>query len=43
MCGICGEIAAHSASAPGSFAVQFLDALFEVTPETLKHRCQIET
>jgi hydroxyethylthiazole kinase len=41
--GICGEIAAHSASAPGSFAVQFLDALFAMTPETLKNRCHIET
>jgi hydroxyethylthiazole kinase len=41
--GICGEIAAQSASSPGSFAVQFLDALFGMTPETLKHRCRIET
>jgi hydroxyethylthiazole kinase len=33
--GACGEVAAQSANGPGSFAVQFLDALANMNPTTL--------
>jgi hydroxyethylthiazole kinase len=41
--GLCGEIAARTASAPGSFAVQILDAFYSVTPDRLKTQSHIET
>lgn len=38
--GLAGEIAAKKASAPGSFMILMLDALFEITPETLREGCK---
>jgi hydroxyethylthiazole kinase len=40
--GLAGEIAAQNASAPGSFMIQMLDALYTITPETLEAGCKIE-
>lgn len=37
--GIAGELAAQLASGPGSFQVQLLDALYTITPETIRRRC----
>ncbi len=34
--GLAGEVAADSASAPGSFAVSLIDALFTITPDKLQ-------
>ncbi|HSM90166.1 MAG TPA: hydroxyethylthiazole kinase [Desulfobacterales bacterium] len=41
--GLAGENAAQKASAPGSFMIQILDALFTITPELLETGCRIET
>jgi hydroxyethylthiazole kinase len=40
--GLAGEVAGERASAPGSFGIAILDALYEVTPEELVGRCKIE-
>ena len=40
--GLAGEVAAETASAPGTFMVQMLDALYTITPQQLKERCRIE-
>lgn len=40
--GLAGEVAGEKASGPGSFAVEFLDALYNVTPEDLKNRSRVE-
>jgi hydroxyethylthiazole kinase len=40
--GLAGEIAAETASAPGSFMIQLLDALYTITPGQLKSGCRIE-
>jgi hydroxyethylthiazole kinase len=40
--GLAGEIAAETASAPGSFMIQMLDALYTITPERLKDGCKIQ-
>jgi hydroxyethylthiazole kinase len=39
--GLAGEIAAETASAPGTFMIQMLDALYTITPERLKKGCKI--
>ena len=40
--GFAGEVAGQSASAPGSFMIQLLDALYTITPDELKKGCKIE-
>jgi hydroxyethylthiazole kinase len=40
--GLAGEIAAETASAPGTFMIKLLDALYTITPEQLKEGCRIE-
>ncbi len=40
--GLAGEIAAETASAPGTFMIQMLDALYTITPEKLREGCRIE-
>jgi hydroxyethylthiazole kinase len=40
--GLVGETAAQKASAPGSFMIQMLDALYTITPEMLEAGCRIE-
>jgi hydroxyethylthiazole kinase len=40
--GLAGEVAGQSASAPGSFMIQMLDALYNITPEMLKEGCKIQ-
>jgi len=40
--GLAGEIAGEAASAPGSFMIQMLDALYTITPEKLKAGCKIQ-
>ena len=40
--GLAGEIAAETASAPGTFMIQMLDALYTITPERLKDGCKIQ-
>jgi hydroxyethylthiazole kinase len=40
--GLAGEVAAQNASAPGSFMIQIIDALYTITPEDLKKGCKIE-
>jgi hydroxyethylthiazole kinase len=40
--GLAGEVAAQNASAPGSFMIQMIDALYTITPEELKKGCKIE-
>ena len=40
--GLAGQIAAETASAPGTFANQMLDALYTITPEQLRKGCRIE-
>jgi hydroxyethylthiazole kinase len=40
--GLAGEIAARSASGPGSLAYSMLDALYLMTPEDLQAGCRIE-
>jgi hydroxyethylthiazole kinase len=40
--GLAGEVAAVNASAPGSFMIAMLDALYTITPEQLLRRCKFE-
>lgn len=40
--GLAGQIAGESASAPGSFMIRILDALYTITPDQLKEGCKIE-
>ena len=40
--GLAGEVAGKAASAPGSFMIQMLDALYTITPDELKEGCKIE-
>jgi hydroxyethylthiazole kinase len=40
--GLAGEEAARHASAPGSYMIQLLDALYTITPEQLEAGCRIE-
>ncbi len=40
--GIAGEVAGQTASAPGSFMIQLLDALYSMTPSQLKEGCKID-
>jgi len=40
--GLAGEVAGQAASAPGSFMIQLLDALYTITPDELKEGCKIE-
>jgi len=40
--GLAGEVAGQSASAPGSFMIQLLDALYTITPDELREGCKIE-
>ena len=40
--GLAGEVAGQSASAPGSFMIQMIDALYNITPEMLKEGCKIQ-
>jgi len=40
--GLAGEVAARTASAPGTFMVQMLDALYTITPEQLREGCRIQ-
>jgi len=40
--GLAGEIAAETASAPGTFSIRMLDALYTITPEHLRVRCKIQ-
>lgn len=39
--GLAGEIAGKKAAAPGSFMINMIDALYTITPETLKDGCKI--
>lgn len=39
--GLAGEVAARTASAPGSFMIRMLDALYTITPEQLRKGCKI--
>ena len=39
--GVCGERAARTAAAPGSFRMRLLDALFELTPAELRREGRI--
>jgi hydroxyethylthiazole kinase len=40
--GLAGEVAARTASAPGSFMIGMLDALYTISPERLAEGCRIE-
>ncbi|MBW1994627.1 MAG: hydroxyethylthiazole kinase, partial [Deltaproteobacteria bacterium] len=40
--GLAGEIAGKKASAPGSFMIHLIDALYSITPEMLKNHAKIE-
>ena len=40
--GLAGEIAGQTASAPGSFMIRLLDALYTITPDVLRQGCKIE-
>jgi len=40
--GLAGEMAGENASAPGSFMIQLLDALYTITPEKLREGCKIQ-
>ena len=40
--GLAGEIAAENASAPGSFMIAMLDALYNITPERLRAGCRFK-
>ena len=40
--GLAGEYAAQNASAPGSFMIQMIDALYNITPQDLKAGCKVE-
>jgi hydroxyethylthiazole kinase len=39
--GLAGEIAGERASAPGSFMIGLLDALYTITPDQLREGCKI--
>jgi len=39
---VAGEKAAHTASAPGSFMIALLDALYSLTPEDLRHGAKFD-
>jgi len=39
--GLAGEVAGRSASAPGSFMIGMLDALYTISPEQLREGCKI--
>jgi hydroxyethylthiazole kinase len=39
--GLAGEVAGREASAPGSFMIRMLDALYTITPEALEAGCRI--
>jgi len=39
--GLAGEVAAQTASAPGTFMIRMLDALYTITPEQLREGCKI--
>ena len=41
--GLAGEVAGQNASAPGSFMIRMIDALYTITPQALKKGCKIET
>jgi len=40
--GLAGEVAAENASAPGSFMIAMLDALYNITPERLQAGCRFK-
>jgi hydroxyethylthiazole kinase len=40
--GFAGEMAGQAASAPGSFMIQLIDALYTITPDELRDGCKIE-
>jgi hydroxyethylthiazole kinase len=40
--GLAGEVAAKNASAPGSFMIAMLDALYTITPDELMRNCKFE-
>jgi len=40
--GLAGEVAGEKASAPGSFMIQMIDALYTITPEKLRQGCKIQ-
>jgi len=40
--GLAGEVAGKKASAPGSFMIEMLDALYTITPEELRDGCKIK-
>jgi hydroxyethylthiazole kinase len=40
--GLAGEVAGQNASAPGSFMIQMLDALYTISPQDLKEGAKIE-
>ena len=40
--GLAGEVAGQNATAPGSFMIQMIDALYTITPQELKKGCKIE-
>ena len=40
--GLAGEVAGENASAPGSFMIEMLNALYTITPEMLEGRCRID-
>jgi hydroxyethylthiazole kinase len=40
--GLAGEVAGQTASAPGSFMIQLLDALYTITPDALREGSKIE-
>ena len=40
--GLAGEVAAKNASAPGSFMIAMLDALYTITPDELMGNCKFE-
>ena len=40
--GLAGEVAGQTASAPGSFMIRMLDALYTITPDALSKGCKIE-
>ena len=40
--GLAGEVAAEQTDAPGSFMIALIDALYTITPETLRNGCKIQ-
>jgi hydroxyethylthiazole kinase len=40
--GLAGEVAAETASAPGTFMIKLLDSLYSITPGQLRELCRIE-